>query len=161
MTDNKTVDSNFCADILPEIAEVCSNFPIKGKVIGYSSLKSGHINKTYAIFTDDDNGKRRSYLLQRINTNVFSNPQIISHNMESITSYIYDKLPHDCDKDRQVERLFHTKDDKTLYVDANGNSWRLMSYIYNSVCINNADARVLENTGVAFAGFFEILNTYK
>jgi len=153
MTDNTSVDTNCNTAILAEINEICSNFEIKGRVIGYSSLKNGHINKTYAVFTEDDNGKERSYILQRINSTVFSNPEIISRNMESITSYIYNKLPNDCDKHRQVERLFKTKDGKTLYKDGIGHSWRLMSYIYNSVCINNADAKVLENTGIAFGRF--------
>ncbi len=148
------------ADFKNTIREICSHFEVKGTVNGYSTLKSGNINKTYAVYTVDEFGKNRSYLLQQINANVFSNPNTITHNIEQVTSYIFEKLGDEDDKKRLVERMFPTKDGEFLYIDKSGDYWRLMSYIYDSICVNLADAQILENTGVAFGRFLANLNDF-
>ncbi len=143
-----------------KLAEICSHFEIKGQVVGYSSLKSGNINKTYAVFTKDENGKSRSYLLQRVNAAVFNDPEVISKNIALVTDYMFKQLDGENDKKRLVERMFYTKDGKSLYIDNEGSYWRLLSFIYDSVCINLADAKTLESSGVAFGRFLSNLSEF-
>lgn len=143
-----------------QIKNVLAHFRIKGSFTGYTALKSGNINKTFAVFTTDENDKTRTYLLQQINATVFSDPQTISSNIAGVTSYIFNHLPQSSDKKRLVERIFETTDGKKLYIDGDKCYWRLMSYIYDSVCINLADANVLESTGKAFGMFLAQLSEY-
>lgn len=142
------------------LSRICEKFPIKGKVTGFSSLKNGNINKTFTVFTKDASEKQRLYILQQVNSNVFLHPDRISKNIEGVTSYIYDRLPDSDDKNRLVVRVFDTNDGKKFYIDGNGNYWRLMSYIYDSICVNVPTAQILENTGVAFGRFLATLSDY-
>ncbi|MDD7670548.1 MAG: hypothetical protein PT943_04755, partial [Ruminococcus sp.] len=137
MNGNLTTNNSEAA----RLKDVLSHFDIKGSFTGYNALKSGNINKTFAVFTTDEKGKTRTYLLQQINATVFSDPQTISDNIEGVTSYIFSHLPQNSDKKRLVERIFDTKDGKKLYIDNDKCYWRLMSYIYDSVCVNLADAK--------------------
>lgn len=156
MNGNLTTNNNESA----KLKDVLSHFDIKGSFTGYTALKSGNINKTFAVFTIDEKGKTRTYLLQQINATVFSDPQTISDNIEGVTSYIFNHLPQNSDKKRLVERIFDTKDGKKLYIDNDKCYWRLMSYIYDSVCVNLADAKILESTGKAFGNFLAQLSEY-
>ena len=114
------------ADEIAKINEILAHFRIKGSFTGYTALKSGNINKTFAVFTTDENDKTRTYLLQQINATVFSDPQTISSNIAGITSYIFNHLPQNSDKKRLVERIFETTDGKKLYIDGDKCYWRLM-----------------------------------
>ena len=156
MNGNLTTNNSEVA----RLKDVLSHFDIKGSFTGYNALKSGNINKTFAVFTTDEKGKTRTYLLQQINATVFSDPQTISDNIEGVTSYIFNRLPQSSDKKRLVERIFETKDGKKLYIDNDKCYWRLMSYIYDSVCVNLADAKILESTGKAFGSFLAQLSEY-
>ena len=156
MNGNLTTNNSEAA----RLKDVLSHFDIKGSFTGYNALKSGNINKTFAVFTTDEKGKTRTYLLQQINATVFSDPQTISDNIEGVTSYMFNHLPQSSDKKRLVERIFETKDGKKLYIDNDKCYWRLMSYIYDSVCVNLADAKILESTGKAFGSFLAQLSEY-
>lgn len=161
MNDNYSNMHNYSTEIeVDQLTKICDKFHIKGTVTGFSSLKNGNINKTFAVFTKDANGKQRSYILQQINSNVFLNPEIISKNIDSISKYMFNKLPNDADKDRLVVRIFDTDDGEKFYIDGNGNYWRLMSYIFDSICVNTATAQIMENSGIAFGRFLSLLSDF-
>ena len=44
---------------------------------------SGHINDTYLVITED-----QKYILQRINTAIFTDPEKLMHNLVSVTGHL-------------------------------------------------------------------------
>lgn len=72
-----------------EIISVSKNLGIKGDILGVSILSSGHINSTYKVDVDE-NGTRKSYIVQKINTNVFKDPEALMNNILSVTGFIAD-----------------------------------------------------------------------
>ena len=51
----------------------------------------GHINETYAVYMPDQNGNDVPlYVLQRINVNVFKNPDQVMDNIFGVTEYLRD-----------------------------------------------------------------------
>lgn len=49
----------------------------------------GHINETYAVYMPDQNGNDVPlYVLQRINVNVFKNPDQVMDNIFGVTEYL-------------------------------------------------------------------------
>ena len=56
-----------------ESYQVISQFPLEGTLLEAVPYGSGHINDTYRL-TFGENGKQKQYILQRINNEIFRNP---------------------------------------------------------------------------------------
>lgn len=89
-----------------------------GSVRSYAKLKSGHINRSFLL---DCSGGR--YILQSLNRDIFKNPEIIAENTELILK-AFSENP-DCGV-RIPEFL---KSDGSMYIEENGEIWRMYSYI--------------------------------
>jgi Ser/Thr protein kinase RdoA (MazF antagonist) len=63
-------------------------FGIDSSKVSLSPIHQGLINNTWKV-----NGEEQSYILQRINENVFSRPEDISFNISSIASYLKEFHP--------------------------------------------------------------------
>ena len=72
------------------LTEIVRRFPQIGDVAEIRPLTSGLINQTYRIHTaspaEDD------YVLQRINRHVFTDVDLLQHNIECVTRHIRRKL---------------------------------------------------------------------
>ena len=140
---------------------VCDNFDLKGDYVDYSIIKAGNINDTYVINTMAESGEKQ-YIVQRVNTSVFKNPDQIASNVRLVTSHIENKLKEQGDKDirRKVLRLYKNKDGDYFYVDDSGDHWRVLSYVYNSVSFCEITNSVLKFTGKAFGSFQRLLSDF-
>lgn len=85
------------------------------------SLESGHINDTYRV---DYHGEGRSYVLQKINTKVFSNPWILACNHLRLQEHVTRS-----DNRFVIPQLIQDKNNSPLFVDSSKNYWRLTTYI--------------------------------
>ena len=88
---------------------------------------NGHINDTYLVTC---NNKR--YILQRINQNVFKEPEQVMHNIEKVTRFLKDKIADS----RKVLTLIQTKNKSNYYKDNLGNYWRLYNFVEDSICLD-------------------------
>ena len=59
-----------------QIIKVCRDFEIKGKYLSYKMINSGHINTTYQVFFERETGLK-DYIVQKVNTYVFQNPEAV------------------------------------------------------------------------------------
>lgn len=92
-----------------------------------SSLRygSGHINDTFVVNLVD--GSR--VILQRINTNIFRDPEALMQNITSVTEFLRNKIvARGGEPERETLNVIKTKDDKNFFVDSFGGYWR--SYIF-------------------------------
>ena len=71
-----------------ELQNVIAHFPQVKEIREIESIQSGLINRTYRIVTEgaDD------YILQCINHLVFTNVELLQHNIECVTEHIRAKL---------------------------------------------------------------------
>ena len=67
-----------------EIKAVAAEFDIPGTIYMAYPYGSGHINDTYVIETSF-NKKMKRYVLQRINTDIFKNPERVMDNIKLVT----------------------------------------------------------------------------
>lgn len=58
-----------------DFAEVIDKFGFEGDFKSISPYGLGHINDTYKLSFEMNNGQGIRYILQRINTNVFKTPE--------------------------------------------------------------------------------------
>lgn len=96
----------------------------------------GHINETYAVYMPGTEGTDvPRYVLQRVNIHVFKNPAQVMENIFSVTEYLREVIrKEDGDLDRETLSYIKTKSGDTYFEDADGQPWRCLHYVPNSIC---------------------------
>ncbi len=92
---------------------------------------SGQINKTFLL---ENHQSHKKFILQKINTTVFKNPQIIANNIKLANDFISENHP-----DYYFLKFIKTNKNEDYYIDIDKNYWRLMDYVENSYCIDHID----------------------
>ena len=105
----------------------------------------GNVNDTFQL-TFDQGGIRLHYILQRINRNVFQDPEGLMENIDRVTSHILSKIRASrMETKKRTLRLLRDKDNTPYVRDINGEYWR--GYVF----VENARAyEVLETPEQAF-----------
>ena len=75
-----------------ELLAILSQFALEEKVVSAEPFGNGHINDTLKVTTDKGEIK---YVLQRINHLVFTNVEMLQHNIHVVTTHIREKLEID------------------------------------------------------------------
>lgn len=91
------------------------NFGLPGVFAEYEQIHDGHINYTYKIVFEAD-GVRTPYLLQKINTDTFKDPDALMENILGVTEHIRAYiLKNGGDPDRETLNVIKTVDGKPYY----------------------------------------------
>ncbi len=144
------------------IEEICEKFSISGAFTGYEKINNGHINSTYNLIFED-NGKIMKYVLQKINTVVFKNPDELMSNIVAVTKHIAKKYEEQNvdDAERRTLHFLPCTDGKYYYIDSENNCWRLYIFVDDVYTCNTIDSEeVFNNAGVAFGEFQNILSDF-
>ncbi len=130
------------------------SFDIIGKPVDLSICSNGHINKTYIITTADAKGGERKYILQRINTNVFTKPFELMKNIEMVTTFLQSKIKSE-GGDPERETLTLIKNGGEYFkTDDEGGIWRVYTFVPGTKSYDLAEtSEMLENAGEAFGKF--------
>lgn len=146
------------------LEKILENFNLSGKLIEISENNSGNINKTYIATFEQEDGTRKKYLIQKINTTVFTEPYKLMKNIDGVTSYLKKQLIKENDTEHQVLEIVKTKNNKLLcYVNTAGERdyFRIYEYIENAVTYDcSTDKKIVFNTGKAFGNFQKLLRNY-
>ncbi|MHC5826449.1 MAG: hypothetical protein ACYT04_63955, partial [Nostoc sp.] len=112
-------------------AAIANQFAEWGKVTDVKAFGSGNINDTFLVTLDSL--KEQHFVLQRINTQVFRQPQLIMQNMRTLTEYVHKRLQHTPLSRRwEVPRVLLTKNAQDHWRDVDGCFWRAISFIEGS-----------------------------
>ncbi|MFV0351291.1 MAG: phosphotransferase enzyme family protein [Oscillospiraceae bacterium] len=144
------------------LAQALGAFPFEGKIVALEPFGSGHINDTYAVYTEKGGSKTISYILQRLNTHVFTRPREVMENIAGVTNYLHKGLP-ECEKEagRSVLRFLQTADGEYAYYDTEGMPWRSYCFIAQSYCYNQSPSPdVFYESARAFGSFLHDLRDY-
>lgn len=143
-----------------ELLDIIKNFDIRGDIKELNSINNGIINTTYVVKTDDK-GNINKYLLQKINTSIFTEPFKLMKNIENVTKYI--SLNDSESKD--TINVIKAKNGLPLYVTSDPFShkeyYRVYNYIDNTISYNKSEkTEIVYNTGKAFGHFCKVLRDY-
>ena len=138
------------------LTSIISHFPEAGEVKKISPLTSGLINKTYLVQTLDDSAS--DYILQCINHQVFTDVDMLQHNIEVITAHIRKKLEEKQTKDidRKVLRFLKSDTGKTYYFDGE-KYWRMCVFIPDSRTLDAVTPESSYLVGLKFGEFEAML----
>ena len=109
---------------------------------------NGHINDTYLAVIP-------RYILQRINTSIFKNPDELMENIKNVTSFLRDLIAEEGgNPDRETLTVIPTKDGKPYYKVDEGNVFRVYRFIEDTKSIENSKTiEDLYEAGVGFGHF--------
>ena len=136
---------------------IVSKFAIRGTVKEIKPLGEGLINDTYKVVTAEADAP--DYVLQRVNTAVFPDVDMVMRNIKAVTSHIRSKLEAqgETDIDRNVLTFMPSLEDAgRLYVtvpDAEGGQpqyWRMMIFIPNAITKQAVNPESSRAAGKAF-----------
>lgn len=149
--------------MLKRVIKIIEQYDIKGELVDISANNSGNINSTY-VATFNDNGELKKYLIQKINTAVFTEPYKLMKNIEGVTSYLKKQMQKENDYEHQVLDVIKTRDNDLLcFVQENDvrEYYRIYNFIENAIAYNQStDLDVVYNTGQAFGNFQKLLRDY-
>ena len=119
----------------------------------------GHINQTYAL-TEQATQKR--YILQKINTDTFKDPDGLMENICGVTDFLREKAKQrGADPERATLHVALTKAGKPYYKAADGGCWRVYDFVENTVCLQQVQSSEdFYQSAVAFGNFQHQLADY-
>ena len=112
-----------------QLQEISKRFQIYGEILHAETLKIGHINETYTA-TYDQGGTRVRYIHQKLNKNVFKNPNAVMKNVMRVTTHIRKKLEAQNVRDltRRSLVVIPARDGKSFFENGDG-VWRTFVFV--------------------------------
>lgn len=137
-----------------KLMEICAAFRLPGSFDGWEELKVGNINKTYKVTYTRENGMQKNYIVQRVNTYVFRNPEQVMENIERVTQHLREMRPG-----QVALHYHHTRDGKNFVRDGEY-IWRLFNFIPSAAFTESRDEGLVRNAGYAFGEFQVMLSDF-
>ena len=126
---------------MEHISNILTQFGLDSATCRVERTGSGHINYTYLV-----SEPKRKFILQRINTNVFRQPELIATNLRIAADFL--KIQ---DPDYLFLEAIRTTGGAEMASDPDGHPWRLFPYIPNTVTLDKVDT--LDQAFEAARGF--------
>jgi thiamine kinase-like enzyme len=141
--------------IIPEIYDA---FRTDAAFRGASRIGSGHINDTFRITTEDP---RISYVLQRINANVFKDIPGLMENIGIVTRHIENKILSGEPQARSFSalHLIQTADRQLFHKSERHEFWRLYNFIDCTKSYDVVEDPEMANKGGKAFGLFQYLTS--
>ncbi|MBF1081553.1 MAG: aminoglycoside phosphotransferase family protein, partial [Prevotellaceae bacterium] len=140
-----------------ELRQIVAQFQIQGSVEKIEPIGNGLINETLRVTTAGNCCP--DYVLQRINNAVFTDVDLLQHNIDVVTSHIRHKLQaqHEQDIDRKCLQFIQASNGLTYYRNGQERYWRMSLFIPDAVTreeVNNDSAFCC---GQTFGNFEQML----
>ena len=142
--------------------EAAANFCFEGVYKEEIPWGNGHINDTYRVTFENEQGVKRHYILQQMNKSIFKNPVELMENIVGVTEFLKRKISaNGGNPERETLNVIPAKDGKPYYVDSEGEYWRAYVFIENTVSYDLIDnPEILYEGGLAFGRFQSMLADY-
>lgn len=137
-----------------EPEKIAMQFQLAGTPGTIEPYGSGHINDTYHLITSDSQGEHQ-YILQRMNSSIFTNTEELIENVAKVTAFLQEKIRvQGGDPQRETLSLIPTREGHTYYKDENGDGWRVYPFIPNVISYDKANTpELFAASGYAFGHF--------
>ena len=118
---------------MDNIRTVAEQFILNGAINNIKEFGNGNINDTYLVEVSGAGEKK--FVLQRINTHVFSKPELIIKNFRTLTDHVEKHLSYGELEDIrrwEIPTIRTTVSGEDFHIDSQGGFWRGISYIANA-----------------------------
>ncbi|MBQ4155501.1 MAG: aminoglycoside phosphotransferase family protein [Clostridia bacterium] len=112
---------------------------------------SGHINSTYKVVCEN-----KKYILQKINTVAFKEPEKIMFNIGKVSEHLKTKV----DNKNQILNFLKAKSGEFYHIDENGDFWRAYEYIDSCSGVDSPTDEEFYECAKAFGNFQSMLSDF-
>ena len=135
-----------------DLNDILLKFNVNSTIQTYGN---GHINDTYCT-------EKPKYILQRINTNVFNNPDELMQNIQNVTEFLRKKIIANYgDPDRETLTVIKTNDGKNYYEIDKENVFRVYKFISDTKTFENGvTEKDMYSAGKGFGKFTKMLDDF-
>jgi Ser/Thr protein kinase RdoA (MazF antagonist) len=151
--------SEFVAQ-MDEIWLAAEQYAISGEVIDIQEYGNGNINDTYLVRLGGA-GKER-FILQRINTHVFTRPKLIIQNLKTYTEHVRQRLEEEkpvSTRRWEVPHVQPTRSGKYYFIDERGSFWRAISFVQNAHTFDTIQNEAhAQEVGFALGRFHDLVS---
>ena len=144
-----------------DLADIAAKFRLDGDFASADEIGDGNINGTWKI-TCRRGDKECAYILQRINTYVFKDPEGVMRNIALVTDHVekaYRKagIP----PEGRVLKVIPTRDSGLYYRTAEGDYFRIYNFIEGARAYNKIDSPAsFREAGRGFGEFGRLLDDF-
>lgn len=139
--------------------QIVQEFKINGTTDTITPYGSGHINDTYLVVMAET---KKRYILQRMNTSIFTKPEELMENITGVTSFLAEKIKErGGNPERETLNIIRTKEGKSFLVTEDKEYYRMYDFIEDAVSFDEVkDAADFYESAVAFGNFQHLLADY-
>ena len=144
-----------------KLQQVGKAFHLPGPFFSYEEILNGNVNRTYKVnyISDDGTGMAviKPYLVQKINSYAFHNPDELMSNIDRVTEFIRTKRP-----DKTCMHFHHTvvTGERKTYLEEGDSFWRIYKYIAAETVNKCDDPMIVRRAGKAFGDFQMVLSDF-
>ena len=141
------------------LQEVLDAFRFGGQVAGALRYGQGHINDTFCVYVQQEEGGAKRSILQRINTDTFRDPAGLMENIVGVTDYLRRIIQEKGgDPERETLTVVRTKNGENLFTDSTGGVWRAYRFVEDTVCLQQVQTpEQFYQSAWAFGNFQRLL----
>jgi thiamine kinase-like enzyme len=144
-----------------EMKDILAHFSAEGRPVAWEPYGCGHINSTYCVYYDRGNRPPARVILQRINTDIFRDPEGLMNNVAYVTEHIRRQFAGSPDEDRCTLTVIPTTEGKNFYRDDEGSCYRAYLFVENTFSLQQVEnAAQFESLGLAFGEFQKQLSDF-
>ena len=144
---------------MESITKIISQFDIAGTVKEYEEVKTGNVNDTFIVTLDSEVIGPTKFVLQRINTFVFTSPEAVVDNMLVLASHFRKSKTNSANNRWEIPEIIRCKNENSVLEEPPGEFWRMITYIENSMTYQKIESGFqAEETGYSL-GCFHTLTT--
>ncbi len=169
MIDDLNLDApNSLATFEPNsnLAEIATKFVAKGVVQAIVPLGNGNINSTFLVTTAaqttaQTNAKTTTerFVLQRINTQVFRQPERVIQNMRVLSDHLRN-CPSQPLRRWEIPEILLTDQNQSYWIDEAGEYWRAISFIERAHVLETVEnVAHAQEIGYGLAMFHSLIST--
>lgn len=142
--------------------EVLAAWDWGGALAGALPYGAGHINATFCVYVQRQSGEPVRYILQKINTDTFTDPDALMQNICGVTGFLRRKAAQTGgDAARATMQVVPTRMGGAYFRAADGGCWRVYRFVEDTVCLQKAGSEQdFYESAVAFGNFQRLLDGY-
>ncbi len=145
-----------------KISEALAAYDFAGEVVGTVRFGKGHINDTFCVYTQTEEGDCVRYILQRMSAAAFQHPDQLMRNIVGVTDYLRGVIEKNGgDGARETMTVLRTKTGDTFFTDSEDGAWRVYPFIERTCCLQSAETpELFYASAKAFGRFQWMLRDY-
>ena len=144
------------------LQEALAGFDFGAPVAGALRYGKGHINDTFCVHTQPEEGPCRRFILQRMSAAAFKHPDELMENILGVTEFLGRRIAQDGgDRSREALTVLRPRNGEAFFTDSEGGAWRVYPFVEHTICYQSAEsAELFAASGRAFGRFQQLLGGY-